>query len=420
MRTLLRLAAGVAVLSLPALTNGSGRQTSPPPSAPVKPDRSPAGSATAQPQLTVSPRGVLLSWVERNGGRSLLKWAERTEQGWSSPRTAASGTDWFVNWADVPSVIRLDDRTLAAHWLQKSGGGAYAYDVRVAHSTDDGRSWSAGVTPHHDGTRTEHGFASLFALPGSSGGLGLIWLDGRATAPAQGGGHGGHGAGAMTLRFGRYDRSWRQAADAVIDDRVCDCCPTAAAMTAEGPVVAYRDRSDREVRDIALSRFDGGKWSPAAVVHADGWQINACPVNGPAIAARERQVVVAWFTAANDAPRAYAAFSTDAGRTFGAPVRLDENTTIGRVDVALLPDGRAAASYLETSAGRTHLYVRTIDRSGRRSAPVRVAAVDGGRSSGYPRIAHDGRDLIAAWTGMQGGITKVETAVVTLTAGAGN
>ena len=168
--------AGVLVVAatLAAATQGPARSE---PKLSVDPLSSPAGESSAQPQLAVSARGILLSWIERSGPRASLRFAERTSTGWSEPRTVASGDDWFVNWADVPSVLRLDSGALAAHWLQKSGPDTYAYDVRLSYSTDDGRSWSPSFTPHHDGTRTEHGFASLFEMPGA--GLGLIWLDGR-------------------------------------------------------------------------------------------------------------------------------------------------------------------------------------------------------------------------------------------------
>jgi hypothetical protein len=230
----------------------------------VVPLDSPAPAGTALPQLHASSHGVILSWVERAGERATLTFAQRTPLGWSPARTVASGDDWFVNWADVPSVVRLADGTLAAHWLQKNGAGTYAYDVRLAWSRDDGRTWSPPFSPHADGTQTEHGFASLFQVP--EAGLGVVWLDGRAT-----GGHGGgHGEGAMTLRFAAYDREWRQAADLEIDGRVCDCCPTSVAVTREGPIVAYRDRSDDEVRDIAVSRRAGDSWTVPAPLASDG------------------------------------------------------------------------------------------------------------------------------------------------------
>jgi hypothetical protein len=280
----------------------------------ITPVTAPSGPNSAQPQMTVSPRGILLSWIERSGTRATLKFAERTPSGWSSTTTAAAGDDWFVNWADVPSVLRLDDGTLAAHWLQKSGAETYAYDVRLAHSKDDGRTWSASFTPHHDGTKREHGFASLFQMPGA--GLGLVWLDGRAMGSAEG--HDSHGAseGAMSVRFGSFDTAWKQTSEMPVDLRVCECCPTTAAMTSDGPIAAFRNRTEDEIRDIYVSRLDNGKWTEPKPVHADNWKIAACPVNGPMLSARGRDVS-GLVHGRDDVGHAYAAFSATPA-TFGA------------------------------------------------------------------------------------------------------
>lgn len=377
----------------------------------VEPAPTPAGADSAQPQLTVSSRGILLSWVERSGERATLKFAERTSGGWSPARVVASGMDWFVNWADVPSVARLADGTLVAHWLQKSGPGTYAYDVRLSYSSDEGQTWASSFTPHHDGTRTEHGFASLFQIPGA--GLGLVWLDGRAMSSHADHGGSAHGPADMSLRFGAFDRNWKQAADLPLDLRVCECCPTAVALTSEGPIVAYRDRSPNEVRDIYVARVEQGKWTAGAPVHKDGWRINACPVNGPALSARGRNVAVAWFQAANDKPQSFVAFSTDAGRSFGRPIRLDDEASLGRVDIELLPDGSAAAAYVEFANQRAQFRIRRVEPDGTRSDPISIAGLIGNRSSGYPRMALHGGELVFAWTDRDGG-SRVRTAVAKL------
>lgn len=372
----------------------------------VQPLRSPAPEGSAQPQLTVSSRGVLLSWIERQGTQATLAFAERTADGWSQPRVVASGDDWFVNWADVPSVLRMSNGVLWAHWLQKSGAGTYAYDVRLARSTDDGRTWSRAVTPHHDGTQTEHGFASLYELPGAQ--LGLIWLDGRAMASegASAGERGhsstghaqGAGEGAMSLRSAVFDASGRQVAETAVDLRVCECCPTAAAVASAGPVIAYRDRSEDEVRDIYVARLVDGAWTAGRPAHRDNWRIAACPVNGPALDAAGSRVAIAWFTAADDEGRAFAAFSTDSGATFGPPIRLDETSALGRVDIVLLDDGSAVAAWIEFAQQRARLMMRRIDAFGRRSSAIPVAALAASRASGYPRLARDGNALLLAWT----------------------
>lgn len=390
------------------LTPGTKAQTAWPPQVAALP--SPAGGDSGQPQLSVSDRGVLLSWIERTGETATLRFAERTAAGWTTPRTIASGDDWFVNWADVPSAVRLADGTLAAHWLQKSGPDTYAYDVRLAYSKDDGKTWSRSFTPHHDGTQTEHGFASLFQMPGA--GLGLVWLDGRAMG---GGGHDGHPKGAMSVRFGSFDTAWKQTSEMPVDLRVCECCPTAAVMTSDGPLVAYRNRSEDEIRDIYVSRLENGTWSTPAAVHEDGWKIPACPVNGPMLSARGRDVAVAWFTVKDDVGQAYLAFSRDAGRTFGAPVRLDDGGSLGRVDVELLADGSAVATWIEFADQRAQFRARRVTRDGRREAPITVAGMAGSRASGYPRVALHGGELVFAWTESDNGALRVRTAAAPIT-----
>ena len=203
--------------------------------------------------------------------------------------------------------------------------------------------------------------------------------------------------------------------ETVIDDRVCECCPTAVAVTSEGPIAAFRDRSQDEIRDIYVSRLADGRWSEPAPVHRDNWQINACPVNGPAISASGRDVAIAWFTVAEDQGRVFVAFSADAGRTFAPPVRVDEVSALGRVDVELLQDGAAVVSWIEVADQRSEFRIRRIDRSGQRSASTSVAGITANRSSGYPRMARRGDELVFAWTDTEAVGSRVRTATARLT-----
>ena len=356
----------------------------------IQPVASPAGSGSSAPQLTPSDRGIILSWFEPVGERTALKFAEWTESGWSATRTAATGDNWFVSYADVPSVIQMADGTLVANWLEATNIKIEAYDLWLSYSTDEGRTWAKPFTPHHDGTQSQHGFASVFEIPGE--GLGIIWLDGRENEfdwdnPDR---------AAMMLRFAVFDRDWKQVADEPIDVRVCECCPTSTAVTSDGIITVYRDRSDTEVRDIYASRLENSTWTEGVPVHEDNWEIFSCPVNGPMVSARDREAVVAWFTVKDDEGQAYAAFSTDAGRSWGAPIRLDDSGSLGRVDVELLDDGSAVASWVEFADQRAQFRMRRIEPSGTRSPAVTV--VPGGRTSGFPRIVRRKDELVLAWT----------------------
>jgi hypothetical protein len=243
----------------------------------------------------------------------------------------------------------------------------------------------------------------LFQAPGA--GLGLVWLDGRAFEEA-----GGKGSDNMSLRAAVFDRAGVQLSESLIDDRVCECCPTAVAMTSDGPLVAFRDRGPTEIRDISVSRMSGGQWSRPAAVHDDGWQIAACPVNGPAVSARGRAVAVAWMTGKDDQGRAFAAFSTDGGATFGTPVRLDDQASLGRVDIELLDEGSAVASWVEFADRRAQLRIRWINSTGDRRPAQTVAGLGAERTSGYPRLALLGHELLFAWTEGPDGRSAVRTA----------
>lgn len=365
-----------------------------------------AAPPSAMPRLTVTGDRAIVSWVDTLDTMATLKYAERTATGWSEPRAATSGRGWFLSSADLPSVLPLADGTLVAHWLVSTDQHREAYDLHLTFSKDKGQTWSAPTTPHHDGTKTQHGFASLLPMPG--GGVRLVWLDGRQTDDPVNDN--------MSVRAAVFDSSGAQTSESIVDDRVCDCCPTALALTSEGPIAAFRDRSAKEVRDIAVSRLVNGAWTAARAVHDDGWEIEACPVNGPAIAAAGRTVVVAWFTAAHDQGRAFAAFSQDAGVTFGAPVRLDDVASLGRVDVALLDDGSAVASWIEFADGGATLRIRHVDGSGRRGPAQTVSSIGAasGRPSGYPRLVHRGQELLFAWTETQEGNSIVKTAAARL------
>jgi len=373
---------------------------------------SPAATGSGQPNLAIAPDGrVYLSWIERLGeGRFSLRFATLEKEKWSAPQVIAEGANWFVNWADFPSMVVLPDGSLAAHWLAKSGPGTFDYDVTISRSFDGGKTWGKPFVPHRDGVKAEHGFVSLFAA--KDGNLAAVWLDGRemkAAAPDTKDAHGGHGHGNMTLRTVKIKRDGTLIEEAVLDTRVCECCQTSAAMTAEGPVVVYRDRSDEEIRDISIVRLRDGKWSQPVSVFKDGWNINGCPVNGPSIAASGRRVAVAWFTGVNDKPRVKLAFSNDAGASFGEPITVDDGNPAGRVEALMLADGSALVCWLEKLPTGGEVRMRRIKPDGKFDAATTVSATGAARSNGFPQMARAGNTLVFAWTG-----PKVMTAALTL------
>ena len=410
MRRILTTLSGVAAFGLVAAISA---QTSQLLSSSFTPMTSPAPAGSAEPHLTVSANGrVLLSWLAPVGSGHAFQFSEVAQDRWTPPRTIVQGPQLMANWADFPTMFVTRGGVMAAHWLERHGQSRTAYDVKLRTSRDGGKTWTTGVTPHRDGTESEHGFVSFFETPGVNSGLGLVWLDGREMA-----GHAGHGAGGsqMTLRSAMVSAQGTAGAEVVVDNRVCDCCQTAAATTDTAVLVAYRDRSDKEIRDIYVSRFENGKWSAGAPVHADNWEINGCPVNGPAIAARGQNVAVAWFSSVKNAPQTHLAFSKDGGRTFGPPVRLDSGTTLGRVGLVLLPDGRALVSWIDGTGASAKFALRDVNPDGTMGAPVIVGPINGERTSGFPQVVVSGRKVFVAWTNAVKGVaTGISVSTATL------
>jgi hypothetical protein len=378
----------------------------------VRTIQTPATGDSREPDVSATADGsILLSWVEKlDAKRHALRVSLLYKTEWTQPYTVAEGDNWFINWADFPSVIGLRSGFLAAHWLVKSGSATYAYDVNIAFSSDGGQTWTKPIVPHLDNTQTEHGFVSL--IPLNDGRAGAVWLDGRNMKEMKD----DHDDDkplpvSMTLRYAAIDASGKISDEAQLDERVCECCQTSAALSSDGVVAVYRDRSQNEVRDIYSVSQKNGAWGVPQAVHADNWEINGCPVNGPSIATSGRNVAVGWFTGAGGQAQVKVAFSTDAANTFGKPIQVDHGETQGRVDVLMLADNSALVCWLSGNAAEGAIKVRRVKADGSVGPPAVIANIDISRSSGFPRMARLGNQVYVAWTEF-GKPSKVRMAVV--------
>lgn len=373
----------------------------------------PAPAGSTQADLVKTPTGeLLLSWVEPTGEAQhrlqLSRVAPAASAEWSTPITAGSGSDWFLNWADTPHVYALADGSLWAHWLRSTGPGRLDYGIELVRSADQGRTWSVPQLVHLADSSGDHGFVTFW--PHTRDRLGIAWLDSRQKAAAkalagehaeqEAGGHDHHGGAPMMLRAAIYDPNANQLGEWPLDVSTCDCCTTSSAMTERGPVVVYRGRSADEIRDTRLVRFDGGAWTPPRDVHADGWQIAGCPVNGPVVSSRGNTLWVAWYTEADGQPELRAARSDDAGDMFSAPVTVASGMQVlGRVDMALA-DNHLLIAWLEQGAEGTQkikLGRYSLELSAQQITDVASLAARG-RASGMPRLAVAGDSAWLVWT----------------------
>jgi hypothetical protein len=357
--------------------------------------------------LAAGPAGQLAaSWLEpRDSGGYAFRIALRDSIQWGGPRTVIASAVLATHPTDLPGVAFTADGAIVAHWQEDADWTPMPYetDVRLAVSTDQGVTWSAPSRPYAQPTVGEHGFVSTWA---TASGVGMAWLDARRQAfvpPRPGSTEEGQWRGAMALQGAVISAAGKAEAETVLDSITCECCPTAAALTSRGPIVVYRDRevpADVErtgvryeqsvIRDIAVTRYEEGRWTAPHLVHADGWAFNGCPNNGPAVAASGERVVVAWMTGVGGKTALFAAFSRDAGDSFGAPIRIDEGKAVGQVTVALTERG-AMVGWLEESS----VMARRLSPDGSRG-PARTLGPSAGRTR-LPRWSSDGDTVLAAW-----------------------
>lgn len=369
----------------------------------------PAGAGTRFPNLYEDADGnIYMSWLLNiEEDMSAVQYSVFDGR-WTAPRTADISNDYFVNWADFPSVVGMGGDVVAGHWLRKVAGGPYAYNVNIAFPAAP-RRWTDAVTPHSDGTPTEHGFVSMEPIDRET--VLAVWLDGRET---DGRDHSDYGNmnQAMTLRSAEVSKSGEVSRERVIDTTVCDCCQTDLARTEDGFILVYRNRSANEIRDIYRSHYNTrtGEWSEPAAVSDDEWEISACPVNGPSVVSEGNRAAAAWFTMADDEPSVRFAVSDDGGQTFNEPAELAGENSIGRVDLAAGKDGSYYVSWMEQWEETGYIMMRKVTADSVH-VPVQVGITSSSRSSGFPRIAATTQGLLLAWTQTEP-FLRVRTAMV--------
>ena len=373
--------------------------------------KAPAGFNSSESSLHKSQDGTIyLSWLESPQDNTKLLFSTlKDDYSWSDPKLITQGSDWFVNWADFPSISSFGNN-LIAHYLKKSAPDTFAYDVQLVTSNDGGETWNSSVRPHFDNTNTEHGFVSKIGLNNDS--AIAVWLDGRQMAEAEKDSTIVH---QMTLRGAKLDTKGIVKESYIIDDRVCDCCQTDMAMTQEGPIVVYRDRSENEARDIYYSRQINNNWTSPIPLFEDNWVIEGCPVNGPAISTKESNVAVAWFTIANGFPSVKVVFSSSNGEFFGNPINVDDESPLGRVDIELLEDNSALVSWMDRIDGKTLIQLQRIESDGSKSQITTVTESSESRSSGFPRMVIKDNFAVISWTNVASDNSlNIETALVDL------
>ena len=337
------------------------------------------GINNAEPNLVVQDGKVSLSWVNSiRGEEATLLYSQLENDAWKKPTTITSGNDWFVNWADFPANATNGDVLLTSH-LQKSASGTYTYDVVLNLRKLNGEIIKENFLLNTDGMKAEHGFVSI--IPNEKEGFLITWLDGRNTVKEMKESH--HKA--MTIRVAEVSSDGTIFNETQLDGRTCDCCQTSIAMTKNGPIIVFRDRSKQEIRDIYFSQRKDSVWSTSTPVFNDNWEINGCPVNGPKIVSNKKNTAVAWFTVAEESPKVKVSFFSDTN-SFEEPIVLNDIDALGRVDAAFINSDELLVSYMESDEKATYLRCKKVTKNGTISKAITVAEINSARSTGVPQL----------------------------------
>lgn len=407
--------AALTLLALPA-TLALTLAASTPPAAPVV-RLGIDGLSNANVSIAAAGPGVVVTWAARG--------AESTDVYAAWSRDSGATFDKPVRVNDVPGDARASaeqsprvaiGKGVHVAWSSRAGDMAV---IRAASAPGPDHKFLPAASVHPDKLTGIRGWTSLAVDP--RGALHVAWLDGRGDAPAGGasvtGGMKGHDARQDIYQAVRGpDGALREAR---IATDVCFCCKTAVAAGPDDQVyVAFRNIYPGSLRDIAVSRSgDGGRTFGTPVrLSEDGWVLDGCPDDGPALATDAAGVLhVAWPTQVSEkAGRGiYYSYSTDGGRSFAPRLRLDEGGGAAHPQIAAA-DGRAFVVWDEASAGAPRrIRMRSIAAPravGGAAAPGPVIALPTEAAATYPAVAATSEGAVVTWAETTGSQSNVVVA----------
>ena len=361
----------------------------------VEPVANPAPAGSLESHWGTAQDGSpLLSWIEPvKGGSYALRYSIRRGTQWGEPRTIVTNRRFFRQPAESPSMISFPSGGFLAEWVEIPNDSSEAEYIYVSASRD-GVQWTAPVMANKDRSPVQHALVSVAASGDRE--ASLVWLEALKGEDAP-----------SNLKRTVVTSDGKVLKEESLDSDVCTCCPTSIVKTSRGLLVAYRDHTSEDIRDIAVMRFENGRWTPSKTLNADKWKINACPVNGASEAAKGDRVAIAWYTEGGDKPRVQLVFSSDAGATFTKPILINTGDALGHASTILTADGGAVVSWIEEGDKSSRVLARFLPASGEAGPPVQVAQ-GSTQSLGYPRLLQAGQETWITWGNSSTG--RIQTA----------
>ena len=286
-----------------------------------------------------------------------------------------------------------------------------ATEIKAARSRDGGKTFAPSVALQSRGAAGDRGWPSL-ALD-ARGRAHAIWLDHRGLAADRKAGtahadhdKANHDGVAMAQKSALYYAAVGASPhEQRVAAGVCYCCKTAMTVDDAGVIYsAWRHVYPGNLRDMAfsVSRDSGRSFSSPVRVNEDGWSINGCPDDGPALAAASGNVHMIWPTVLNEGTPQGALFytSTRDGRSFAPRVRIP---TLGGLRPAhpqiVASKGKVFVAWDEGVNGQRLAVVRELRLTANGTAMFGEPVVLGGSGpASYPVLAATDAGFVAVWT----------------------
>lgn len=287
----------------------------------------------AAPMVALSPTGqTTVAWVSAPGGGSDGRLYVVTDNGPPSELRDSLGAIEPHGEAP-PKIDYAPNGTLYALYAvgKVLPGRRFPFTtLRMASSTDGGRTWSAPQSVASDSSTGSRNFHALHAA--GDGSLYVAWLESGTEGKS----------GTYITRSTDAGRTW-SAPVRVAPQESCPCCRTAIATAAGGQVfVAWRNVATGNVRDIVVAHSAdfGATWDSPALVHNDNFVIDGCPHAGPSMHTDSAgHLHIAWWTGADGKAGVYYARSADGGRTFTPAFEISSGRLVRPSHVQLALDG---------------------------------------------------------------------------------
>jgi hypothetical protein len=200
-------------------------------------------------------------------------------------------------------------------------------NIRFARSVNGGKTFEPAIDLNSDATQAPVSRAFESIAVDSRGRILVAWIDERNKTA--------NDRGAEIWMAISEDHGRTFTHDRRIASGVCECCRTTLAIDSAGRIyLSYRyvPPTGPMYRDIAIARSDdGGKIFKPAIVSHDGWELNACPIDGATMTIDPAdRIHVVWFTESRGLPRLFTASSTDHGISFSKPAIFDSRQTLAK------------------------------------------------------------------------------------------